>query len=187
MSTDKKSTGYVSKYGQLRIVLKPTYTTEQQGRIITHAGNSVQFENGYYETDNEVIVEALEARPEFGSVFIRVPDDTEAAALREERFANQDEREKELDRREADLAKREALLKSQEAGRTETTPYDHLETLKRPALNKIAEDLNLDEDLYKVGKSNKDVIEAIREAQDEKGPNPLMDESREEGGGTPAY
>jgi len=161
MGTENKTERYVSKYSQLRIVLKPSYTSELNGRVLSHKGEDVQFEGGFYETDNASIIEQLEQRPEFGSIFIKVPSDTkDAVEHRNDMLKDLEDRQKDIEAREKALAEKEAKLSNQETGKV-----DELEDLKRTALNEIAEGLGIDKDVYRPGQSNDKVIKAIKEAQ----------------------
>lgn len=167
MAEEKKITNtYVSKYAQLRIVLKPAYTSELNGRVITHPGEDIRFNEGVYMTSDPAIIEQLEKRPEFGSIFIKVPGDTNAQVHKDEWLKDLETRQKELEDKEADLAKREAKLKEAETGRTVSNKKededDGLDGLKREALVEIAEQEGLEADDYKVGKKNVDIIAKIR-------------------------
>lgn len=169
MSNEKaKTVRYISKYGQLRIVLKPTYTSELHGRIVTHAGEDVRFEDGVFSTDKAEVVEALEKRSEFGSIFIRVPDDTDALAHREEKYKDIETKQKELEEKEKELAIREARLNNDETGRTVSgvvNVNDGLEALTRDALNELAEEQGIEEPEKYLNK--KLLIQAIRESKED--------------------
>ena len=43
---------YISKYLELKIVQKPTYSKEIDGRIVVTPGESIQFHDGMFETEN---------------------------------------------------------------------------------------------------------------------------------------
>lgn len=98
---------FISKYRELKIVHKSSFTKEVDGRIVYVPGTKIQFTNGAYETSNPEIIEFLEARPEFGKIIQRVPDDVS-------NFAAQKELSQTLEQREAELAKREAALEKAE-------------------------------------------------------------------------
>lgn len=178
-----KKARYVSKYAQLRIVLKPAYTSELNGRVITHPGEDVRFENGYYETDKPEVIEALEKRSEFGGIFIRVPDDTDAQLHRTEWSKDLETRQKELEAKEKALAEREAKLDAKESGRTVSNKKEEeedLEALTRDALEDLAqaEGVENPEDFP----NKKTLIEAIKENRENQKEN-----GSAEGQGTPAY
>lgn len=179
MSEKPKSARYISKYAQLRIVLKPAYTSELHGRVVTHPGEDVRFENGYYETDKPEVIEALEKRPEFGGIFIKVPDDTDALAHRKEWTKDLETRQKELDEKEKQLAEREARISAQEGGRTtKVEKEENLLDLTRDALDDLAqaEGIENPEDYP----NKKELVEAIKQARENK-------KGSAEGEGTPAY
>jgi len=185
---EQKEVTYVSKYFSLRIVMKPSYNTEVGGRVVTHTGESVRFEEGVFKTDDPKLIEALEARPEFGSAFIRVPDDTEAVSHRDEMTKDLETRQKELDEREEDIKRREALIdEGGEAGRTASQGEvsDDLANLRRPALVEIAEGLEIDPSVWKPGTTNESIKEAIRAKRAENGegetPEPGSSEGDEDG------
>lgn len=176
-----KTARYVSRYAQLRLVLKPAYTSELHGRVVTHPGEDVRFEGGVYETKDPSIIEQLESRNEFGSIFIRVPDDTDSAVHKTEWLKDLETRKKELEDKEAELAKREAKLKEAETGRTVSNKKedeDDLDGLKREELVKIAKEVGLEAEDYKVGVKNADIIAKIRKAK-------AVKEGKQEG--APAY
>ena len=166
----QKPVTYVSKYLALRLILKPSYNTETGGRVITHPGESVRFEEGAFITEDTAIIAALEARPEFGSIFIRVPDDTEAMAHREDWQKDLETRKEELDTREKELAEREARInENEEGGRSVSAGEvsDDLVDLGRPALIEVAKDLGIDSSTWKPGTTNDSLIAAIRAKREE--------------------
>lgn len=173
----QKPVTYVSKYLALRIVLKSSYNNEVGGRVVTHPGQSVRFVEGAYITEDPAIIASLEARPEFGSIFIRVPDDTEAMAHREDWQKDLETRQKELDQKEKDLAEREARINAtEEGGRSASAGEvsDDLVDLGRPALIEVAKSEGVDPSAWKPGTTNDSLIEAIRakrtEGAGEEGP-----------------
>ena len=63
---------YISKYLELKIVQKPTYSKEIDGRIVVTPGKSIQFHDGMFETENPEDIKFLDNHPNFGNVFIKV-------------------------------------------------------------------------------------------------------------------
>jgi len=173
MSEEKKQkkVQYISKYLRLRIVLQPAYNTEVGGRVTTAPGKSVRFEDGFYETDDKGIIESLESRSDFGKVFIRVPEASNAKAELEDWQKDLEQREAEIKAREDAIAKGEVQVQPDEQGAAEgdaTGPEtDDLDELDRTALIKLAKK----EKVAIAQRDNKDVlkgkIRAAREGSDE--------------------
>lgn len=67
------------RFKLLRIVLDPKAKKEVMGQLVTTSltnrfknhphGVTVEFENGFYETDDEEIIEALKSHEDYGSMF----------------------------------------------------------------------------------------------------------------------
>jgi len=85
------------RFKSLRIVLDPKAKKEVHGQLVTTSrtnrfpdhpfGVTVEFENGFYETTDESIIEALKAHDDYGSVFDSTDEQVIAkseAALRQE-------------------------------------------------------------------------------------------------------
>ena len=166
---------YISRRRELRIVLKPSYNKELDGRVVTIQGTSVRFSDGIYETEDQEIIEALEKHPNFGAgpngEFIRVPDNVgDMVGERAERFKDLETREKELADKEASLKEREAKIQGSEEGAKAGKPEagDGLDELKRDQLVKIAEEEGLAPEEYKVGVKNTAIVESIRVKRSEK-------------------
>jgi hypothetical protein len=51
---------YISKYRELRIPIKKTYTKEVDGQVVVVQGESVRFENNLFETDDKNIIDFLD-------------------------------------------------------------------------------------------------------------------------------
>lgn len=168
-NTEPKAAKFLSKYLALKIVVRPTRSKEMDGQIISVDGESIRFVDGVYETSDPKEIEFLEARPEFKSgTIIRVPDDVKNLVAHEQEWR------KDLEQREADLAAREAALEAKEKGIQGSEEgarvskpeggeaQDDLDGLNRAGLTEIAQKLELDPAVYKVGKTNDSIKEAIR-------------------------
>lgn len=108
MSKDHNPARYISRFLALRIVVKPTFTKEVDGRIVTVPGKDVRFVEGVFETEDQEIIDFLEADKSFGTTYIRVPDNVEDVVK------DRGEWMKDLETKERELAEREAALKVKE-------------------------------------------------------------------------
>lgn len=128
VKTLAKPVRFISRYLQLRIVRKPGYSKEVDGQRVSTPGTSIQFDQGAFETTDPQEVAFIEARPEFGKIIQRVPDNIEnIAAQRDEVFQDLEARENALKAREAEVAAKEAALKNVEMGKTEEEEGDEEE------------------------------------------------------------
>lgn len=105
---DHNPARYISRFLALRIVVKPTFTKEVDGRIVTVPGKDVRFVDGMFETEDQELIDFLEADKSFGTTYIRVPDDVEDVVK------DRGEWMKDLETKERELAEREAALKARE-------------------------------------------------------------------------
>ncbi len=112
----EKAVRFISRYAQLKIVNKSTYTKEVDGRVVVVPGKSIQFKDGIYETSDKDEIAFLDSHPNCGNTFFRLKAKEETDKAKEERFKTLEQREAELDAREADLKKREMASKGQEEG-----------------------------------------------------------------------
>ena len=110
---------YISKYHNLKLINKASYTKEVGGRVVAMAGSSIQFENGVYETDNEDEIKFLDNHPNCGNVFIKVKKN--AAKERAKMVESLEEREAKVKAREEKLKKKEMALQGQEEGAKPST------------------------------------------------------------------
>jgi hypothetical protein len=113
---EEKIVRFISRYAQLKIVNKSTYTKEVDGRVVVVPGKSIQFKDGVYETRDKDEIAFLDSHPNCGNTFFRLKAKEESDKAREEKFKTLEQRESELDTREADLKKREMAAKGQEEG-----------------------------------------------------------------------
>lgn len=72
MTTKKQKIKYISKYHNLKLVNKASYSKEVGGKVIVMQGSAIQFENGVYETDDKDEIAFLDNHPNCGNVFINV-------------------------------------------------------------------------------------------------------------------
>ncbi len=110
---------YISKYHELRLVNKSSYTKEVGGRVITVPGTSIQFHEGVYRTSDPDEIAFLDNHPNFGSVFTKIERKDQKKAVDQviaERYKDLEAREKELATREEALRKKEMATKGQEEG-----------------------------------------------------------------------
>lgn len=114
---DHNPARYISRYLALRIVVKPAYTKEVDGRIVTVPGKDIRFDQGVFETTDQELIDFLEADKSFGSTYIRVPDDVaDVAKDRGEWMKDLETKERELKEREEALKAREAKVNANEEG-----------------------------------------------------------------------
>lgn len=172
--TTQKPVTFISKYRNLRIVRKASYSKEVEGRRVTLPGTAIRFAEGAFTTSEPEEIKFIESRPEFGRHIQRVPDNVEdLAAARVEMNKDLEQREADIKAREEALAAREAELSSNETGKDEDEDEDgeeegaKLESLDRPALLeelKVAKEADPEffKDLNGNSKSE-DIIAALRE------------------------
>jgi hypothetical protein len=151
---------FISRYRALRIVVKPSYNKEVDGRIATVNGTSVQFESGEYRTTDPEIISYLESQKMFGDVYIRVPDNVkDIAGKKEEWMKTLEQREADLKVREDAIAKKEAKINgSEEGAKVKTDGETPLEKMEYKDLVKIAKDKKV----FKNGMKKVELIEAIK-------------------------
>jgi len=114
---DHNPARYISRYLALRIVVKPAYTKEVDGRIVTVPGKDIRFDQGVFETTDQELIDFLEADKSFGTTYIRVPDDvTDVVKDRGEWMKDLETKERELKEREEALKAREAKVNASEEG-----------------------------------------------------------------------
>jgi len=111
MATKKQTTQYISKYLNLKLVNKASYSKEVDGRVVVVSGSSIQFENGVYETDDKNEIAFLDNHPNCGNVFIKV--EKNAAKEKAKMLETLEEREAKVKAKEEAIAKKEMKLKGQ--------------------------------------------------------------------------
>ena len=70
---------YISKFLELRIVVKPAYSKEIDGRVVVTQGKSIQFHDGVYNTEDSEEITFLDNNKNLGNVFIKVEGDIKKA------------------------------------------------------------------------------------------------------------
>jgi ribosomal protein L29 len=95
---------YVSKYAKLKIVLKGTRAREVDGKIMVEQGDSVQFNNGYFETSDMELAKMLESRKDFSVVFYRIPDTKTTDEAKEALNKTLEEKNSEIEKLKKELA-----------------------------------------------------------------------------------
>ena len=111
-----KAVRFISRYAELKLVNKATYTKEIEGRVVVQPGKAIQFRDGVYETSDKDEIAFLESHPNFGNTFFRLKAKEETEKAKEEKFKSLEQREAELNAREEELKKKEMALKGQEEG-----------------------------------------------------------------------
>ncbi len=111
MTTKKQKIKYISKYHNLKLVNKASYSKEVGGKVIVMQGSAIQFENGVYETDDKDEIAFLDNHPNCGNVFIKV--EKNVAKERAKMLETLEERETKVKAREEAVAKKEMKLKGQ--------------------------------------------------------------------------
>ena len=127
MANDKKTVRYISKYLNLRIVVKPARYEIVDGVRNLVPGKDIRFVDGVYETSDPEEVKFLDEYVEknkSSNVVTRVKVD--AVAERADMLKTLEEREAELAERERKLAEREKRLERYEAGSGDESPYEKM-------------------------------------------------------------
>lgn len=166
MTKDHNPARYISRFLALRIVVKPAYTKEVDGRIVTVQGKDIRFNEGMFETTDPELIAFLEADKSFGTTYIRVPDNVENVVKdRAEWMKDLEQKEKDLAAREAALKAKESKVNSSEEGakagdglKPNAKKADLLEIAKAEGVEGV-------DDTTK----NADIIDAIRAKRAEKG------------------
>lgn len=175
---DHNPARYISRFAALRIVVKPTYSKEMDGRIVTVQGKDIRFVDGVFETEDQELIDFLEAdKKSFGQTYIRIPDNVESVVNgRAEWMKDLETREAELKQREEALKARESKVSGNEEG---AKAGDGLQAnMKKAELLVIAEKEGV-EGVDNTTK-NADIIAAIR-AKREADKEPGSDQSNGEG------
>ncbi len=133
----KEKIKYISKGLNFRIVMKSSYTKEVNGKIIAMPGNSIQFKEGVYETDDPKEIKFLDNHGDCGGYFIKVKD-KDLAKARNDKFKDLDTKTAELKAKEKELERREKALEEGEGlgKKEEKTDYSKM---KIEELKEIAE------------------------------------------------
>jgi predicted transcriptional regulator len=135
-----KTARYISKYRNLTIAVKSAYYKIVEDKRVLVDGKRVLFQDGFFETTDADLMKELEQRPDFGTAFVRIPENQTVDQMREKMRAV-DEKERELKEREAELDAREKRIKAQEEGSDAGSdgPVAVSEGMKRDELEGIAQ------------------------------------------------
>lgn len=114
--TKSKRERYISRFGELKLIDKASYTKEVEGRIVVVAGKSIQFHDGKYEASDPQEIQFLDNHPNYGNVFYKLKSKEGAEKAREEQFKSLEEKEKELAAREKAVEEKEMGKKGHEEG-----------------------------------------------------------------------
>lgn len=175
---------YFSKMTSLRVVMRPAYTSEMNGRVITHTGHTIEFKNNYYETSDPEEIEYLDANDMNDRVYWKLAIDENLDSARKVRMEDLEAREARLAEREKALADLEARAeKGVSAG-----PRVQAETeARRAQLMKLTRDQLRTElevrELPVTFNSKEDAVERIIASEIV----PVVENANEEGGDKPAY
>lgn len=71
------------KYRNLRVILKPGYREVVNGMPRYVSGKSVEFRDGYLDTEDKEVIELLKASPSYGSQFISDSGEAEVNVMAE--------------------------------------------------------------------------------------------------------
>lgn len=168
MAENKKAT-YISGSKNLSLGIKSAFYRDEKGQRTLVPGERVRFEEGVYETDSAELQAIMEKRPEFGTLFIRVPDG-ESEKQTKERMRPMEEKDKEIAKLKAETERLQKLLSKEEGGRSgedgKTTDVS-LDGMKRDELVEIAKELEIAPELYRVGIKNEDIKALILKAREE--------------------
>lgn len=100
---------YISKYLQLKLINRATYTKEVEGRKEVVPGKSIQFVDGIYETEDKDEIAFLDNHPNCGSVFVRI-DKKEIEEAKKKLTQTLEERQAEEARAKAEVELKEKAL-----------------------------------------------------------------------------
>jgi len=160
---DHNPATYISRYRELRIVVKPSYNKEVDGRVVTVNGTDVRFEAGQYTTTDPEIISYLESQKMFGDIYIRVPDNVKDIAVeKSEWLKTLEEREADLKAREEAIAKKEAKINGNEEGKKIETEGKPLDKMSFKELVELAKEKKVFNEKMK---SKAEVIEALKVAE----------------------
>lgn len=92
--------------------MKSSYAKEVDGRRMIVGGESIQFENGIYETDDKNVIKFLEGLKSFGRIIIRVDKNIEE--VKKKLMMTEQEKEEEAERIAKEKEREAKLLKDDE-------------------------------------------------------------------------
>lgn len=103
---------FISKYPNHKIVMKSSYAQEVDGRRTIVGGESIQFKNGVYETDDKNVIKFLEDLKAFGRIILRV--DKNLDEVKKKLMMTEKEKEEEAERIAKEKEREAKLLKEDE-------------------------------------------------------------------------
>ena len=163
MATEKTKTArYISKYRNLTIAVKSSYYKVVEDKRVLVEGKRVVFTDGFFETQDEALMQELEQRADFGTAFVRIPDNKSVDQMRDAM--------KTISEKDRIIAEQAAEIERLKLGKDETGgdadtgsgTEDDLDTMNRAGLVQVAETLGLPPESYKVGTKNDAIKAAIR-------------------------
>ena len=69
---------FISKYREFKVLVKASKSKEVNGNLEVVPGKSINFENGFYSTEDPVEIKFLENHPEFGKSVYRIKENENA-------------------------------------------------------------------------------------------------------------
>lgn len=151
---------FISEYRKLRIVQESSYSKEVNGKVITVPGETIEFEDGVYMTEDEEEIEFLENRPEFGRIIQRADKDVEKA---KEEMNKTLEDKKEEEQKAEEEAKKEEMTQEGKGDVNYEFPDEPLSNWNKEPLLKKAKQLGLDIDYENINK--KPLYNMVRQAK----------------------
>lgn len=111
-------TRYKSRFRELTIPVKKSYTKEVDGQIVAFQGEHIEFKDSIYQTDNEVHIKFLDTDPrciqmQKNGVFAKIDSAILEAATKKETL---EEREARLDKELKELKKKKKKVTEKEKG-----------------------------------------------------------------------
>lgn len=110
MNETTEKARYFSKLTSLRIVMRPAYTKELDGRIVSYPGKTISFQNNYYETADKDEIAYLDGNDMADRVYWKLSIDDKLNDVRRAKMEDLEAREKRLALKEKEIADREARV-----------------------------------------------------------------------------
>ena len=110
---------YISRYNELRLVMKSSYNKEVGGRVVAVSGQAIQFHEGAFRTSDPTEIAFLDNHKNCGSVFTKIERKDQNKAVDEviaKRYEDLEAREKKVAAKEAEIERKEMAKKGQEEG-----------------------------------------------------------------------
>lgn len=161
--TKTKTARYISKYRNLTIAVKSSYYKVVEDKRVLVEGKRVVFTEGFFETQDEALMAELESRADFGTAFVRIPENKSVDQMRDA-MKTISEKDKLIAEQAAEI-ERLKLGQAEKGDGSDTSSAgaeDDLDEMNRAGLVQVAETLGLPPESYKVGTKNDAIKEAIR-------------------------